>query len=258
MVEGSLPLMPSDESVRRTLDAMTEERDRAREIIKVELEKLLHWGAEVSGMTYLDENANARRPCLRPRNMRCSYLQDDTPVNLKRIHWMFHELPDALHRDVLMHRMSHMDVVTNKVMRSLNIVWGAKREGEDLKRSNCIEKIYSRILNEKKTTVVKAIPSKDRRLPFVRHPHTRAQSGNPAAYKPGKTEFYWRSQDEGERVVSFGGPEGDVSNGDTARTKTNRLCRHLYTNRSITGMTKTGTIGTLLPKNGSCSTMKAI
>jgi stress response protein SCP2 len=42
MVEGSLPLMPSDESVRRTLDAMTKERDGAREIIKVELEKLKH------------------------------------------------------------------------------------------------------------------------------------------------------------------------------------------------------------------------
>jgi hypothetical protein len=195
--------MPSDESVCRMLEAMTKDRDQAREIIKVEVEKLLHWGADVSGMTYFDENANTTRPCLRPSHMRLSYLQDDGLVNLKRIHWMFHELPDTLHADVLMHRMSHMDVVTNKVMHSLNFVWGVKREGEDLKRSNCVEKIYSRILNEKKTTIVKAHVSKSRRLPFVRHPQTRAKSGNPTAYRPGKTEFYWKSGAEGEKVVSL-------------------------------------------------------
>jgi hypothetical protein len=44
------------------------------------------------------------------KNMRSSYLQDDGPLNVKRIHWIFHELPDTLHKDVLM-RMSHMDVV---------------------------------------------------------------------------------------------------------------------------------------------------
>jgi hypothetical protein len=201
MAEGSLPLVPSDDSVGHMLATMRTERDEVGEIIKIEIEKLLHWGAETSGMAYYDVSANAMRPCLRPRNMRISFLQDDGFLNLKRIHWIFHELPETLHKDVLKHRMSHMDVVTNKVMHKMNVVWGVKREGEETKRSNCIEKLYSRILNEKKTTIVKPHCSRSRRTPFVRHPQTRAKSGNPSAYRQGKTEFYWKSKSEGEKVV---------------------------------------------------------
>jgi hypothetical protein len=202
MAEGSLAIAPSDESVRRMLEALSKERDDVGKIIKAEVEKLMMWGAEITEMTYFDASADMNRSCLRPRNMRNSCLQDDGLLNLKRIHWIFHELPETLHKDVLMHRMSHMDVVTNKVMRQLNIVWGLKREGEELKRSNCIEKLYSRILNEKKTTIVKAEKNRKRRTPFARNPQTRAKSGNPASYRQGSTEFYWRSAAEGEQVVS--------------------------------------------------------
>jgi hypothetical protein len=202
MAEGSLPFAPSDDSVSRMLEALSQERDAVGAIVKAEVEKLLHWGAEITEMTYFDASANTRRACLRPKNMRTSFLQDDGLLNLKRIHWIFHELPETLHRDVLMHRMSHMDVVTIKVMLQLNVVWGVKREGEETKRSNCIEKMYARILNEKKTTIVKPEKNRNRRMPFTRKPQTRARSGNPATFRPGMTEFYWKSMAEGEKVVN--------------------------------------------------------
>ena len=129
-------------------------------------------------------------------------MQDDSLSNLKRIHWIFHELPERCHKTVLMYRMSHMDLVTNKVMRLLDVVWGEKREGEEAKRTNCIEKVYARILNEKKTTILKRDKKKERRTIFVRRPQTRAKSGNPATYRQGRAEFCWKSQAEGERVVS--------------------------------------------------------
>jgi hypothetical protein len=204
MAEGSLPIGPSDTTVQNMLATMTKERDEVGEIVKKEVETLLRWGAETSGMTYICTSSNTTRPCLQPRNMRSSYLQDDGPLNVKRIHWIFHELPDTLHKDVLMHRMSHMDVVTNTVMRQLNVVWGERRAGEEGKRSNCIEKVYCRLLNEKKTTIIKAERTKNRRTPFVRHPQRRADSGNPATYRQGVTEFYWRSPVEGEQVVKLG------------------------------------------------------
>jgi hypothetical protein len=203
MAEGSLPLGPSEITVKHMLATMTKERDEVIETVRREVEKLLRWGAETSGMTYICTSSNTTRPCLRPRNMRSSYLQDDGPLNVKRIHWIFHELPDTLHKDVLMHRMSHMDVVAATVMRQLNVVWGEIRVGEEGRRSNCIEKVYCRILNEKKTTIVKAERTKNRRTPFVRHPQRRADSGNPAAYRQGKAEFYWKSPGEGEHVVKW-------------------------------------------------------
>ena len=202
MAEGSLPRAPSDDSISHMLATMARDRDEIAEIVKVEVEKLLRWGAETSGMTFIDGSANSRRPCLKPRNMRTSFLQDDGLLNLKRVHWFFHELPETLHKDVLMHRMSHMDLVTNRVMEQLNVVWGVKREGEETyKRSNCIEKMYCRILNEKKTTIVNRYKTRHRRTPFVRRPQTRAKSGNPSAYIRGRTEFYWKSEAEGEQVV---------------------------------------------------------
>ena len=202
MAEGSLPLEPSDDTVAHMLATMANDRDEVLEIVKAEVEKLLRWGAETCDMTFMDASANARRPCQKPRNMRTSFVQDNGLLNLKRIHWIFHELPETLHKDVLMHRMSHMDLVTSKVMRQLNVVWGDKREGEETKRSNCIEKAYSRLLNEKKTTIVNPDKTRNRRTAFVRRPQTRAKSGNPSAYKQGKTEFYWKSPAEGEKVVS--------------------------------------------------------
>ena len=67
-----------------------------------------------------------------------------------------------------------MNVVTDKVMHQLNVVWGVKREGGDNpKRSNCIEKVYRWILNEKKTTVVNPNGTRNKRTPFLRRPYTR-------------------------------------------------------------------------------------
>jgi hypothetical protein len=201
MAEGSLPFAPSDDSVSCVLEALSNERDAVGAIIKAKVEKSLHWGAEIAEMTYFDASANTRRACLRPKNMRTSFLQDDGLLNLKRIHWTFHELPDALHKDVLMHRMSHMDVVTIKVMLQLNAVWGVKREGEETKRSNCIEKMHARMLSEKKTTIVKPEKNRNRRMPSAKKPQTRAKSGNPATCRQGMTEFYWKSMAEGEKVA---------------------------------------------------------
>jgi hypothetical protein len=201
MALGSLPLTPGDGSVPRMLETIARERDATGEIIKREIEKLLRWGADTCGMTYVCTSSDTKRPCIQPKNMRSSYLQDDGLVNLKRIHWIFHELPDTLHQDVLMHRMTHMDVVTKMIMAELNVVWAEKREGEGNKRTNCIEKLYCRILNEKKTTIVNPERTRNKRTPYVRRPQTRAKSGNQMKYRQGRMEFYWKSPLEGENVV---------------------------------------------------------
>jgi hypothetical protein len=203
MAEGSLPLAPSDASIVHMLETITKERDDVGNILRREVEKLMRLGADTCGMTYVCSSSNTPRPCTQPKNMRLSYTQNDSLMNLKRIHWMFHELPGSLHQDVLMHRMSHMDVITRKVMWELNVIWGEKRVGEEAKRSNCIEKLYCRILNEKKNTIVNPEKTKNKRTPFVRHPQTKAKSGNHRTYRMGMTEFYWKSPTKGGKVVKL-------------------------------------------------------
>jgi hypothetical protein len=104
MAEGSLPLAPSDASIGHMLDTMTKERDDIGNILKREVEKLMQWGAtDTCGTTYVCTSSNMSRPCIQPKNMRTSYLQDDSLLNLKQIHWIFHKLPGTLHQDVLTH-----------------------------------------------------------------------------------------------------------------------------------------------------------
>ena len=194
--------MASEEIVDALLAKMEDERREVAEIITHEIVQLLGWGADTCGMTSMESGWKIPRPCVLPKDLRRSYVQDDGLQNMKRVHWIFYELPHSLHEDVLMHRMSHKDLVTKKVMRILNVVWAGKREGETAsRRTNCIEKVYSRLMNEKKYTIINKDRTKNARTPFSRHPQTRSQSGNPGNYKLGQQEFYWKSPTEGEQLV---------------------------------------------------------
>jgi hypothetical protein len=142
--EFILSLIPWDNLIPPTwtLAILGKERDDVGNILRREVEKLMRLGADTCGMTYVCSSSNTSRPCTQPKNMCLSYTQNDSLMNLKRIHWMFHELTGSLHQDVLMHRMSHMDVVTRKVMWELNVMWGEKewvrRPSNPIALRNCI------------------------------------------------------------------------------------------------------------------------
>jgi hypothetical protein len=86
--------------------------------------------AEVTKMTYKCKHTNAERQCITPKNMRLSYIYNGSLTNVKRIHWIFHELPLGTHQDVLPQRRSHMDMVVKKVERAMNITWAKKRRAK--------------------------------------------------------------------------------------------------------------------------------
>jgi hypothetical protein len=182
---------------------ITAEREQVRSIVKDEIEAMMRLGAEVTKMCFNDKITNAKRLCITPTNMRKSYRHDYSDQNVKRMHWIFHELPVATHKDVLMKRMSHMDGVVEKVVHAMNIEWSERKDGESPKHKNCIEHVYSRILNEKRNTIVKTTKFEDptRRVPYVKSPKTKEQAGNPINYKRGKRYFYWKSRAEGEFQV---------------------------------------------------------
>ena len=173
---------------------LIQERDDVKLIIKEEVEKLMRMGTEITGMTYFCKNSNFQRPCVTPRNMRTSYCQDGSECNLKRLHWIFHNLPIGTYKDIMMNRQTHGDIVVSKVMNRMNVMWGYKKEGETVAHTNCIAHMYSRMLCEKKQTVIKkGDENLHNRTPFVRRPKKHR----------GKTIFYWSSLSDGVHEVSI-------------------------------------------------------
>jgi hypothetical protein len=187
------------------IEKLESERAQVQRLIKDEVEALMRLGAEVTQMTYHCKRTNVRRVCITPKNLREAYVQDGNLFNIKCIHWIFYELPVGTHQDVLPQRRSHMDLVVEKVERTMNIRWAPKKEGEKKGHRNCIQHIYSKILNEKKQTIIKDDGGQSKnRKPLVKRPKTLAAANGATNYRRGKALYYWQSKSEGMNLVSSG------------------------------------------------------
>jgi len=189
----SLPSSAKEKHVSLMVVKLQSEREAVKNVIKGEVDELLRLGTETTGMTYYINNPNLKEPCVTPRNMRTSFCQDGSDENLKRLHYIFHELPYKTHEDVLMKRETHGDVVVANVMEQLNIAWGPKKEGETVAHTNCIAHMYSRIMNEKKQTIVKKGDA---------NTHNRIPSVRSLKNAKGASYFYSNNVREGKQMVS--------------------------------------------------------
>ena len=199
---SSLPRGASQELIDKTIARLKMERTQVRSIMKDEVEKLMRMGADITQMTYMDTSSMLPTTCSTAKNMRESYQEDGGLMNIKRLHWIFHELPYGVHQDVLAHRQTHMDMVVARVEHRMNITWAPRKEQETKNHRNCLEHTYSKLLNEKKQTIIREEGTNHKRKPLVRHPKTFAASRNATNFKKGKTQFYWVSKMEGEHWVS--------------------------------------------------------
>ena len=182
---------------------LMDERQQVRVKMREQVHELLRAGAEITKMTCRCPSQHGSRACVSTKNMRASYVQDGTLLNIQRVHWIFSELPFATHQDVLPQRRSHMDLAVEKVEREMNITWApGKGEGGGSHR-NCLQQVCSKMLNDKKQTVIKEEGTTHKRKPTVRRPKSAAVAGiNAAHYKKGKNMCSWSSIEEGEHPVS--------------------------------------------------------
>ena len=173
-----------------------------RSIIKMEVEKLMRFGADITQMTHKDKSTGSVLTCVHPRNMRESHVQDGGLENIKRLHWIFHELPHGTHEDVLPQRQTHQDLAVARVVRAMNITWAAKKEGKTASHRNCVQHSCSKTMNEKRQTVINSSRTNHGRKPLVKHPKTFAASNKAATCKKGQRMCCWTSKTEGENHVS--------------------------------------------------------
>jgi hypothetical protein len=179
------------------------ERQLVRLKMKEQVHELLRMGTGITRMTYTCPHCScASTACVSPKSMRDSYIQDGTLLNIRAIHWIFHELPFATHRDVLPQRKCHMDLAVEQVEREMSITWAPMRKEGGRSQRNCLQQVYAKMLNDKKQTIVKGAGSTHRRKPMVRRPKTVEASGNCANYKRGKNMYSWHSEKEGNHQVS--------------------------------------------------------
>jgi hypothetical protein len=177
------------------------ERETVRAMMKDEVESMMRMGAQITKMEYRCKSTSVKRLCINPRDIRQSYVEDGSLANIKCIHWMFNELPLATHQDVLPQRMSHMDLVVRKVERAMNITWASRKQGENQQHKNCLEHTYSKVLNDKKQTIINDNGTEHKRKPLVRCPRTEGEANGNPHYKKGKRLFYWYSKLEGMHWV---------------------------------------------------------
>lgn len=199
---SSLPRGASDELIEKTIARLVAERKQVRSIMKEEVEKLMRMGADITKMVYTDRSTMIEKTCILPKNMRESYLQDGGLMNIKRLHWIFNQLPFGVHQDVLAHRQTHMDMVVSRVEQKMHITWAERKEDESNSHKNCLQHTYSKIMNEKKQTIIKAEGTLHRRKLLVKHPKSFGASKSAGKFRKGMTEFYWVSKEEGEHLVS--------------------------------------------------------
>jgi hypothetical protein len=206
MARRHLRIGAKEELVDMMKTRLVEERKKVKGMVVEEIESLMRLGAEVTGMTYECKSTGTRRMCVTPKDIRSSFIQEGDDMNVKRIHWIFHELPYGTHEDVLTQRMSHMNWVVQRVVNEMNVQWEPKKEGETVAHKNCIEHTYTRFLNEKKSTIIGKVKGGDagglHRKPFVRSPKTLAAALGAAHFKRGKKMYFWESKAEGIHVVS--------------------------------------------------------
>jgi hypothetical protein len=203
MAQMNLRKGAKEDIVERMVSRLIEERKKVRALVMEEIESLMRLGADITGLTYEDKSTGGSRMCVTPKDMRLSYIQDGSAMNIKRLHWIFHELPYGTHTDVLVQRKSHMDWVVEKVKVALNVQWEPRKEGESTSHKNCMEHMYARILSEKRNNLLADVADKDglHRKPTVKSPKTLEAALNAPKYKRGKRLFYWKSKAEGEHVV---------------------------------------------------------
>ena len=200
----SLSAGASPAMVETMIQRIQAERRQVQSIIKEEIEQMIKMGAEITEMTYDSRGTfNSERGCTKTEHMRKSYVQDGSPKNIQRVHFIFQELPNRTYEDVMMKRQSHMEYVCQLVERKMRIQWATKKTDVTSAHSNCIQRVYARILNERKMTVCrKDNGCSHNKFPFVRNPKTYKDSNYSVNYKRGRTLYYWRNPQEKDTEVS--------------------------------------------------------
>jgi hypothetical protein len=206
MASRSLTMGANKKRVMDMMDRIQAEQTQVCYLVMEDIESMMRMGAEIAGMTYNSTATfNKERECTKPEHTRISFLQDRSADNIQIIHFIFHELPGQTYEDIMMKRQSHMEYdVCQMGERKMMIRWTMPTLDVTSVHKNCVQRVYNRILNDKKMSVCRAhYGGTHNKYPFVRISKSFKQSGNSVNYKEGEQLFYWKSPTDGMVEVNY-------------------------------------------------------
>jgi hypothetical protein len=184
-------LMNTSRRLDEKLERIASEKALVTKICKREIEGLLRMGVQITQMTHRCKMSHTRRLSTTPAEMRRSWCEDTGPANIKRLLWMFHQLPGQTHKDITLRAKSHQDLVEDIVKTELNIEFEPDEE-PDHKKRNCIQQTYTKVLNSKKQDIMKKRGGNRNQVQALVTRTSPAEETKKRRYYRSKTLFYWQ------------------------------------------------------------------
>ena len=124
----------------------------AGELITRRLHALIREAANITGMTYCDPLTQHSLACINSKDVRKSWIQDGSALNLQRVAWMFHYYGTTVHQFGL--GMTHSAWVEQQVMMTLNVSYVHLMELSD-KQATCLRQLYAQKMNQMRTNIMR-------------------------------------------------------------------------------------------------------
>jgi hypothetical protein len=140
------------EETQPILRQVMEEKKESDAIIVMEIQKLLREAAAITGMTYHDTHTKHSLACINGRDIRASWMQDGSNVNLKRLAWMFYYFGTEIHQTAF--GVPHCNVVEQKVLTTFNATY-VHLTDLAIKQRTCLQQLYSQKMNALRNNILR-------------------------------------------------------------------------------------------------------
>ena len=199
----------ANHEMQHRLEIIANDKRQVGLICKREIEALMEMAADVTQMSFVDKSTTFSRTCKTPAEMRWSLCINPSERNMKRVHWMFHELPWVTHKQITLKGKTHQDLVEDLVLEEMNV--GLLKDQPKLndqsnkhKKRNCIQQMYSKVINNKKQDVMRKGGGNIHKVQaFLKRPTPRDTTMINKKYSRSKTVFYWSKNDEDGNCQQF-------------------------------------------------------
>ena len=142
-------------AVNTRMTEINADKKEVQDICKREMDKLMTMGAEITGMTHTCKLSGIQRLCTTATEMRRSWCEAENDKNVKALLWMFHQLPWGTHQAITLKERSHQDLVEEVVKAEMNIDFGPLEGPQTYKSRNCIQQVYTMVLNRRKQDIMR-------------------------------------------------------------------------------------------------------
>jgi hypothetical protein len=142
----------TDEGRKEMHVKVIEEKKKADQLIRAEINDMLRVAAEITGMTYTCKYTQHQLKCIKIKDLRVSWVQDGSAENLMRIAWMFYYYTTELYQTGM--AQTHGEWVERKLMSKMKFVY-VHLDSLPTNQRTCVHQLYSKVMNEVRSNIMR-------------------------------------------------------------------------------------------------------